>query len=268
MSIWVIVAVVGWAGFQLGKWIAMSMRPRVEGARANPVSSSRIAIALVIFVAAIGFFVWNQETKVYPFTMLHAGILAFCVALGYQFAQKRQRWLKQGINTLAQGVSDAFAATLPPEERLKAILAVARQDDVIGSTLGIGIFIEGPDGRPIGSVKQSGDTLVDDARFAGAKPTSTQDKIDILLQEIGSALLAKFGEDVMPKRHKQNMSPRDLQNLKESSERTRAHLDATSIGWQHVNDAVFHISEARIRRGVPLAELTDMERRVRSERNV
>jgi hypothetical protein len=44
------------------------------------------------------------------------------------------------------------------------------------------------------------------------------------------------------------------------------HLDASSIDWAHVNDAVYHISEARLRRGIPLAELTDMERRVRSER--
>jgi hypothetical protein len=109
MAIWILIAVVGWAGFQLGKWIAMWFWPRVEGARSNPVSSSRITVALIILAAAIGFFTWNQSSRAYPFTMLHAGILAGCVALGYHSARGRQASLQGGINSLAQGVSKAFA---------------------------------------------------------------------------------------------------------------------------------------------------------------
>jgi hypothetical protein len=65
------------------------------------------------------------------------------------------------------------------------------RNDVISSKVKIGICVEGPDGRPRGSVKAAGDTLVGDLTDPTATPTSTEEKIDILLQEIGFAVLGR-----------------------------------------------------------------------------
>lgn len=262
MFTWLIIAVMAWPSFELGSWIAMWLWPRVEGARANPVSASRVGIAFAI----IAFLGWNQRAKVLPLTILHAGILAGCTILGYQSARGRQASLQDDINSLSRGVSSACEAPVTVEEQLKALLAVAQQNDVIKWKLHLGIIVEASDGRPTGLVKQSANTLVDDLQFPQAQPTTMQEKVDILLQEIGVALLSKFGEDVIPKHHMANLSPRDMRNLKESNARTRAYLDADSIDWVSVHDAIHHISEARLRRGIAVTELTDLEQRVRSEK--
>jgi len=265
---WFSIAVVGWATFQLGAWIAMRFRPRVECARASPVSSLRIFAALMILIAAAIFGAWNQNTKAYVVTYLDFGILAGCIALGYHSIRGRQKSLQDDINDLAKGVSQAYTRPTADEERLREILAVASRNDAISSKLTVGVLIEGPDGRPRGCVKRAANTLVDDRSFPSGITTSTEEKIDLLLEEIGFALLAKFGEDVMPKRYRQNLSPRDLRNIKESSARTRATLDDSCIDWASLNEAVFHISEARLRRGFQVADLTAMEQRVRAERGV
>jgi hypothetical protein len=267
MLLWMIIAVVGWANFQFARWVATLFRLPVQGRIARAVPSARVSAALLIIVAAIGFFVWNQKAKVYPFTLLHAAILAVCVVAGYQSVQARQKSLQDEINSLSQGVSSVFAQPLSSEERLKALLAVALRDEVIGSKVEVGVFVRGRDGMPIGSIKVVGDTLMDDPAFPKASRTSSEEKIDILLEEIGFALLAKFGEDVMPPQAKEHLSQRDLRNLRESSERTRALLDADAIDWRDVDEAVFRISEARLRRGVHAAELTTMEQRVRAGRH-
>ena len=109
---------------------------------------------------------------------------------------------------------------------------------------------------------------MDDVRFPDSVPTSADQKVDILLQEIGFAILAKFGEDVLPKRKLNGgLTERDWRHINESSERVRASLDASAIDWKAVNEAVFQISEARLRRGLLPSELTAMEQRVRSERH-
>ena len=267
MSLWIIIAVVGWASFQVGRRIAVLFSAPVKGARASSSLLGSVAV-LVILIAAVFFFVRNQRAKTYPFTALHTAILAGCVVFGYQSARGRRISLQEGINSLSQGVSQVFAQPLSCEERLKALLALAMRNEVIASKLKIGIFIEGPDGGPRGSIKAVGAALIDDPAFANGTRTSPEQKTDLLLQEIGFAILAKFGEDVMPKHQKRYLSPRDLRNLQESGERTRALLDASAIDWPAVNDALYHISEARLRRGIELSDLTPMEQHVRSARRV
>ena len=61
------------------------------------MSSTRIVAAMVIVIAALGFFAWNEKPKAYPFTILHAGILAGCMVFG-QSLQARQGSLQSGIN--------------------------------------------------------------------------------------------------------------------------------------------------------------------------
>ena len=137
MSVWVFVAVVGWASFQIGQVIAMSFRPRVQGARGSPVSSTRIAAAVLIVIAAVGFFAWNQTSKLYPFTFLHAGILAACVVFGYQSILAKQSSLQNDINAFSSGVSKAFSKQLSSNDRVEALLAVAMQDPLLGSKFSI-----------------------------------------------------------------------------------------------------------------------------------
>lgn len=266
MAVWAFIVIVGWATFHFGRWIATWFRVPVPGPSTALLPARKAPLSLGIIVVALGFFAWNRSARLYPFTMLHASVLAGCTIFGYQSVQARRKSLTDEINRLAEGVARVFARPKTSENLLKALVALATQNDVIFSKLTIGIYVNGPDGRPVGSVKASGGTLVDDPQFGKVQPTSLQNKVDILLQEIGFALLAKSGEDVIPKGARHALSARELKALRESSERTRAHLDAAFIDWANVNEAVYHISEARLRRGILLEELTLMEQRIRSQR--
>jgi hypothetical protein len=267
MVLWIITAVVGWANFQFGRWVAMWFRPRVPGARSSPVSSIRMAAALIIAVVASSFLIWNQTAKAYPFTKWHAAALGACLIFGYQSIKTRQSSLHDDINSLSRGVSGAFTQPLSGPDRMKALVAVAMQNELLASKLSVGVF-DSPDKVPRTAVKIVDNELVDNLEFPNVVRTSVEEKIDILLQEIGFSILAKFGEDVMPQRIVEGgLSARDWRHIKESSERTRAMLDSSAIDWAHVNDAVFHISEARVRRGIQPAELTAMEKRVKEQRS-
>jgi hypothetical protein len=246
MLTWSVVVVVALANFRVGRSIAMWFRPRLPAAK--PERSPNALLAFVIVGGAIVFFVWNRQTRPLPFSYVHAAVIGMAGMLGYQTIEQRQRLLQGDINGLARGVVQAFAQSVDDEERLDALITVAREDDLLSHKLDAGLL------TARSSVDRSSPRL------------SNSDKVDVLLQEIGFLILVKFGEDVMPKAMKDALSPEAVRQLSESNVRTQALLDASAIDWEAVNEAVYRVSEARLRRGVPPNELTSLEQRIRARR--
>ncbi len=249
MLTWMIVIIVALANFRVGRSIAMWFRPRLPGVR-PATTSTTTATAFVAVVGAFAFFVWNQQAQVLPFTFLHAAVLGGSSMLGYPSIEQRQRSLQSDINELAGGVADALAQSIDDEERLDALTKAARQNQFLADQFDEGLL----------SAHLTADR--------GSAPRSASEKVDLLLQEFGSVILAKFGEDAIPKARKDALGTHAKRALKEANERTRALLDASAIDWEAVDEAVYHISEARLRRGVPVDELTSLEQRIRAQRTV
>ena len=266
MSLWVFVAIVGWASFHYGRWSATLFRPRVHGATIGPVARVTVVMAWMILAGAVAFFVWNQSTRVYDLSRLHAALLAACAVFGYQSMQTRRVSLQRGINALSTDLVEAFVKPFSPEERLQRLLIAARRNPALASELKTGLLVMENDGRPRAALTLAGHTLVDDDRFNDVGKTSVEDRLDILLCKMGFALLAKLGEDVMPKHLQRQLSAGASASVRRSSERTKSLLDPSEIDWPLVNEAVYIVSEARLRRGTDDEDMTAVERRVRSER--
>lgn len=260
---WWIVGVAALVNVYIGREFAVLIGVHMPGAR---LSRRRAATALSAFGLELAFFLWNRTTGTFPFTVMHAMVLAVGMSFGFQQVNARRRALTKDINVLSSGVVAAFAHPFSDRERVRQLLKTVAQSPLLVAKLQVGIPLVGARDGSVPFVKVDGDELVDVSQPGSARPTSPEERVDLLLQELGGALLACLGHGTLPKESMEVLSPRDLAFLERSNARTWALLDPTSFDWTTLNEALYRVSEVRLRRGIPEGALTAIERRSRADR--
>jgi tetratricopeptide (TPR) repeat protein len=231
--VWWIVIGATLVNMYIGREFA-ALGPHMPGAR---LSRRRTATAFLAFGLEVAFFVWNRTTGTLPFSFSHAVVLAAGTWFGMQQVDTRRRALTKGINVISSRIVAAFAHPFSSSERVRQLVETAAQDPWLEARLS-----------------------------AAARPASEEEHLDLLLRELGSALLARLGHAVLSKESMHALTPRDLAFLERSNARTWALLDPAAFDWPTVNEALYHVSEARLRHGIPEGELTAIERGARAER--
>jgi hypothetical protein len=177
---------------------------------------------------------------------------------------------EERINELCRGVSVAFATPSSAEARLRNLVTVAKCDGLVASKLRIGIMIGFPlhsptPGRAAGIIKEEGGTLMDERGS-----TSVEEKIDVVLREIGFAVLAKMGQHRFPPAMMDTLSGRQRSMLNESDRGTTREISRAELDYPALIDTLGHVSDAKIRAGLSADQLSQLEteaRRLRGEQS-